>query len=185
MFTCATHVNGNGEALEFGSSEELASLTIERANEKSLREDDLYPIEATDPAYSEPVFARAVGRRIVGIRVLRFEVRSTPTRVMSPALEDRPREAGVVLELEDGSALLISHTMLDAPNNLGIFPAEQLVNTDLSFKEVLHLRAEPAKIVRDVLDSRGGIIGALAILTDGTSGWRMPDHVDLSAVQLV
>lgn len=255
---------GNGEALEFGSLEELASLTVEHANEKVLREYDLYPIEATDPTYSEPVFARALGRRIVAIRVLRFEVRSTPTHVMSPALEDRPREAGVVLELDDGSALLISHTMLEAPNDLGIFPAEQLVNTKLSYKEVLHLRAEPVKtslrrvgffrelrhgkadgpvlkeairgagdpdepkvvsylraghvlmaspgIVRDVLDPRGGIIGALGILTDGTYawpsdlvhyveryharlpdeliahmaslGWRMPDHVDLSALQL-
>ena len=115
------------EALEFGSSEELASLTIERANEKSLREDD---------------------------------------------------EPKVVSYLQAG------HVLMASPG-----------------------------IVRDVLDSRGGIIGALAILTDGTYawpsdlahyveryharlpdqliahmaslGWRMPDHVDLSAVQLV
>ena len=136
---------GNGETLAFGNSEELASVTVERANEKALGEDDWYPIEVTDSTYSEPALARALGHRIVGFRILRFQVKSTPTHVMSLALERRPREAGVVIELDDGSGLLISHAMLDAPNNLGIFLAEELAKTDLSYQEVLHLRAEPAK----------------------------------------
>lgn len=254
----------NGEALSFGGSEELASVTVKRADENDLRDDGWQPIDATDPQYSEPMFARAVGHRIVGVRVLRFDVKNTSTRGMSPALERRPREAGVVIELDDGSALLISQAMLDAPNNLGVFPAEALSKTKLTYDEVLCLRAESAKtplqrigffrelrhgkkdgpslresvresgaldeakvvsylqagkvlmaapgIVRDVLDPEGGIIGSLSILTDGVYAWpsdlahyvkryhallpeefiahvmshggHVPEHVDLSSVQL-
>lgn len=136
---------GNGEALSFGGSEELASVTVERADETALLEDGWQPIDAADPAYSEPVFAASVGRRIVGFRVLRFDVKSAATRVMSPALERRPREAGVVMELDDGSALLISQAMLDAPNDLGVFPAAALANSTLSYEDALQLRAESVK----------------------------------------
>lgn len=136
----------NGDSLAFGGSEEMASVTVERANETELRQDDWCAIEADDTRYSEPVFARAIGHQIVGLRILKFEMKSTQTRVMSPALERRPREAGVVIELDDGSGLFISQSMLPAPANLGIFPADALAKTELSYRELLHLRAEPAKI---------------------------------------
>jgi len=165
----------NGNTLTFGDSEELASVTIENASAAELEADGWLPIEATDGEFADASFARALGRRIVGFRVLQFDVRNTATRVMSLALEGRPREAGVVIELDDGPGLLISHTMLCEPANLGIFPADALAKTHLSFREVLRIPAEAAK--RRLLP-----IGFFSELRHGRKdGPRLGDSLEPSA----
>lgn len=112
-----------GLALVFYGDEELASIAVEVADRAELDADWTLGIASDDPEYSEPRFARVRGRSIVAIRVLQpvFD-----PHVAAARLFERPREAGVGLGLDDGTELIFSFALVDAPNNFAVLTAEDV-----------------------------------------------------------
>jgi hypothetical protein len=132
-------------SIAFGGSEELYSVTVEGSIEEG---EWPYAISAVDPTHSEPVFAAAIGRCIRGIRVLQMEVSDRGGHHMSSALLDRPREAGVVIELDDGTGLLISQNLLDAPADLGIFSADSLSSVKVGIHDLCRITQPRTSVAR-------------------------------------
>jgi hypothetical protein len=116
----------------------LASVIIDVADRGVLEAEWPTRFEAIDPVYSEPRFARVIGRDIAGVRVLQ-RIAHADGRVMSEKLLDRPREAALVLELDDGSQLAFTHDVVDAPNDCALL--SDLRDLDAScYRELLALR---------------------------------------------
>jgi hypothetical protein len=134
-----------GRMVCVGSSEEMASITVEAADESYLDEELGPMIDATDPVQSEPGFAGMIGRAIERIRVLRFDLREdrlefptrTGKRIFFPRALDLPREAALIMELHGGGGLLFSASFLSSPAHFAVFPAAELADAEVPWVEVL------------------------------------------------
>lgn len=142
----------DGNEIGIAHSEELISVTIERAEDAGFDDADWKGrIEATDGDLAEPCFANAIGKVISGIHVVQLEMpnANAPTeiatsigrRVLSSNAVDRPREVALVLNLdENGMQLVFSSTLFDAPNNFAV--TTDLNGVEVPLKEILQLRAK-------------------------------------------
>jgi hypothetical protein len=99
-----------------GANSDMSSISVmlwlEKAADGRMRENhllrfrDRYPISALNEEYCSQKIRLLLGQKIVAVRILQ--------RV--PHVEQakrRPREVGVVLELEDGNKLLLGHGLCD------------------------------------------------------------------------
>jgi hypothetical protein len=143
-------------AICIADAAELMSVTIELADEPSLRADWPASIDANDTIYSEPRFARLVGTRILSIRVLQrvvfpdrlIETTGRGIRAMSPGVLDRAREAVVIFDLESERQLIFARELIQAPDDFAVLtesdPNDQYAS---QYREVLRLgmqRSQPS-----------------------------------------
>lgn len=117
-----------GPAIGFGSLPERASVTVwvealpggERCAEDSAAEDDdLFPIDAGDPTYSDGTMAQVVGRRVKSIRVFTRDAQNA-------LLARKPREAAIELEFDQGPAIVVAHGLHDDSDDLVVIERSQI-----------------------------------------------------------
>lgn len=104
----------SGVVIGAASQPSLISVTLWRDEPPLTSADpELYPIEADDPAYSDPGFAQMLGKRVVEVAIL--------TRDPDNARwEDRPREVGVRLTFDGAPELILSHGLHDNSDDFSV-----------------------------------------------------------------
>jgi hypothetical protein len=125
----------DGTKLCVASSEELVSVTVEVADEPELDREWEFRIDATDAEHSEPRFTAIMGKRIAAVRVLQEMVPPSERG----KIVDRPREVGLVFDLDGGSSVVFSHLLVAAPNDFAVITDEDLRKTTVQHTEVLRL----------------------------------------------
>jgi hypothetical protein len=121
----------------------LMSVTMEFVDPGKLEADWAVAIEADDPTYSESKFANMLGKRIAGIRVLQRFI--DPDRLTEgnqhffPMALDRPREAALVLVLENADELVFSTGLVQAPDDFAVVTGAELDASSIRCVEILRL----------------------------------------------
>ena len=107
----------DGTILEVTNDEGLNSVTVwlERWRGGGVRsrpamdeDDDLFPIDARDPVFSNPTFGDLVGRRLKALSVIK------PHEVRAKCV-GRPNQMGLCFSFEGGGRMVASHN-LHAPS---------------------------------------------------------------------
>jgi hypothetical protein len=95
----------SGLDIGFSSIDSVASITvwIDKHNDD---DDELFPIDACDPTYSEDFIRQLVGKKVVEISILK----RNPINSLYVGL---PCESGLVLKFENGFELVMSHNLSD------------------------------------------------------------------------
>jgi len=118
-----------GPAIGFGSLPEKASVTVwvealpdgEHCAADSVTEDEeLFPIDADDPQYSDATMAQVLGRTLKSIRVFTREAQNV-------LLARRPREAAIELEFDHGPTLVVAHGLHDDSDDMVVIERSQIL----------------------------------------------------------
>jgi hypothetical protein len=118
----------SGLVIGFASFPGLASVTmwIEETDESkrdkttSVTDDnELYPIDAVDPIYSNELIGQLIGKKIVAIKVLQRDKGTSRMQAL-------PREYGVILEFDNGSELVMSHGLHDNSDTFSVIFRNQI-----------------------------------------------------------
>lgn len=132
-------------------SEELLSVTVWLSDPAEFERDDWpRPIDATDPAYSEPWFERFVGKTITRVNVYQLDLQQTDQpfavrkgsgarRVFMPTVLSRPREVELAFGFEPDAQLVISSSIADTPSRFAV--TTELVTTELPIARILTIGA--------------------------------------------
>lgn len=93
----------------------------------------MFPIDAADALYSNNEMRSLIGKRIVLVKLLKREAGNA-------LLAQTPREAGLVLEFENGVELILSHGLHDNSDDFAvIFRANILPSISKELQEILLL----------------------------------------------
>jgi hypothetical protein len=96
----------SGLDIGFSSIDSVASITVWIDKHDDDNDDELFPIDACDPTYSEDSIRQLVGKKVVEISILK----RNPINSLYVGL---PCEAGLVLRFENDSELIMSHNLSD------------------------------------------------------------------------
>ncbi len=150
----------SGLVASFASLEERASVTLwveaddqERRDQTAVTTDgpDLYPIDATNPGYSESWLQELIGQRVESIFVLTRDAMGAKDR-------DLPREVGLLFGFANGQELILSHQLHEGAESFAIIRGEEIQS-----RWILH--------GKDISDGR---IITDAEIRDGQ--WQHPRH---------
>jgi hypothetical protein len=105
----------SGLDVGFSSIDSLASISV--WEDEHDDDDELFPIDACDPIYSEDSIRQQIGKKIVEISILK-------RKHESPLYFGLPCEAGLVLKFENNFELIMSHNLSDNNDFSVIFRSE-------------------------------------------------------------
>ena len=126
-----------GPAIGFGSLPEKASVTVwvealpdgaHCAADPVTESEELFPIAADDPTYSDGTMAGVLGRTVKSIRVLTREAQNV-------LLARTPREAAIELEFDHGPTLVVAHGLHDDSDDMVVIERDQILP---ALREQLH-----------------------------------------------
>jgi hypothetical protein len=103
----------SGLDLGFSGIDSIASVTVWVSRPEYGDDDELFPIDACDPIYSEDFIHQLVGKKIVEISILR-------RNYTSPLYSGLPCEAGLALKFENDSELIMSHNLSNDIDNFSV-----------------------------------------------------------------
>lgn len=125
--------------LGFSSLPEKASITLwieeteagERDEATSiLNDEELYPVDACDPVFSEPSICKLLNKRVISIKILKKE----PENIL---LAQVPCEAGLLITFDDNTELVLSHGLHDNSDDFAIiYQQEILPNLSSNLQEI-------------------------------------------------
>ena len=111
----------NGHQISFNADDSLNSITVfpEKDetgyidNEPLEQDGDFYPIELTDSIYSKPVWQTIIGDKIIDFKIIK-------SKPISAKHFDLPNEVGLLLYMEQGTKLILSHNIDKKYSNFSI-----------------------------------------------------------------
>jgi hypothetical protein len=103
----------SGLDIGFSGIDSVASVTVWIDKHNDDNDDELFPIDACDPTYSEDSIRQLVGKKVVEISILK-------RNYTSPLYSGLPCEAGLALKFENDSELIMSHNLSSEIDNFSV-----------------------------------------------------------------
>ena len=98
-------------SIGFSSNVKVSSIVLwaeaidgEETDDLMKNDNELFPIEASDPEYSEDYFKNIVGHMLTGYEIVKIETTNS-------LQWDHPREVGLVLFFSNNSHIVLSHQL--------------------------------------------------------------------------